>query len=41
MNCAFADGSVRQVGKGSDFGTWLAITGKADGVVFDYSLVGQ
>jgi prepilin-type N-terminal cleavage/methylation domain-containing protein/prepilin-type processing-associated H-X9-DG protein len=41
MNCAFADGSVRQVSKGSDFGTWLAITGKADGVVFDYSLVGQ
>jgi prepilin-type N-terminal cleavage/methylation domain-containing protein/prepilin-type processing-associated H-X9-DG protein len=41
INCAFADGSVRIISKGADFGNWLAITGKADGAVIDFSQLGQ
>jgi prepilin-type N-terminal cleavage/methylation domain-containing protein len=36
INVAMADGSVRQVGPGIDFGVWVALTGFQDGINVDY-----
>jgi prepilin-type N-terminal cleavage/methylation domain-containing protein/prepilin-type processing-associated H-X9-DG protein len=41
INVAYADGSVHPIAKSADFNTWIYITGKADGQVPDFSLVGQ
>jgi prepilin-type processing-associated H-X9-DG protein len=35
INFAFADGSVRPIGKYADYNTWIYVTGKADGKVID------
>ncbi|QJW96764.1 DUF1559 family PulG-like putative transporter [Frigoriglobus tundricola] len=41
VNFAFADGSVRSITKSADTNTFFAAAGANDGVVFDYSLLGQ
>jgi prepilin-type N-terminal cleavage/methylation domain-containing protein/prepilin-type processing-associated H-X9-DG protein len=41
INFAFCDGSVRPITKTADYNTFIAAGGMNDGVVFDYSLLGQ
>ncbi len=40
INFAFADGSVRPIGKYADYNTWSYATGKADGKVVDFNNLG-
>jgi prepilin-type N-terminal cleavage/methylation domain-containing protein/prepilin-type processing-associated H-X9-DG protein len=41
INFAFADGSVRPITKSADFNMYLAASGANDGVVINYSALGQ
>jgi prepilin-type N-terminal cleavage/methylation domain-containing protein/prepilin-type processing-associated H-X9-DG protein len=41
INFAFGDGSVRPITKTADYNAFIAAGGMNDGVVFDYSLLGQ
>jgi prepilin-type N-terminal cleavage/methylation domain-containing protein/prepilin-type processing-associated H-X9-DG protein len=36
LNCCFADGSVRQLSMSIDFGSWVFLSGYADGVVVTF-----
>jgi prepilin-type processing-associated H-X9-DG protein len=41
VNFAFADGSVRPIGKTADFNSWIYASGMQDGTVLNLSLLGQ
>ena len=41
LNCAFADGSVRILSKGSDFNMYMYVTGMADNTPINFDKLGQ